>query len=568
MGEHRRLLGVALLFSLFSIGLGLYQPFILRYAVDALEGGDSDARQLTGYALAFLGIGLLSAMTSRWMRLLPMRLIHKINQALRRDVFRHLLRLDDGFYRDQHTGDIMTRMNSDILAIGQMCGQGYLNAVRAVFAFGVSFIIMFRENVEMAVVMAILLPLMSATGFGLILMLRKYWVASQEQFSTISNFTQENFAAMRLIKGFGIEDRQQQRFGDLNAEYLRRNMSLNRIEAPVWPLLGLMFGCGSAVILWIGGRQVIAGELSLGTLLQFQQYLLFLQWPTLSLGWVLSMVVKGRASWGRVQALMDPEPAVADPPRDNSQPLAGDIEFRHVSLQLGGIPVLKDICLTLPEGQTLGITGPTGSGKTLLASLLVRRQDPDEGQVFIGIQDIRSLPVRQLRDYVRVAPQEPFLFSTSLSNNLSFGEVNASAEQIEWASSIAQLHDEVDRFTGGYQTVLGERGVTLSGGQRQRSSIARALLGNPQILILDDTLSAVDTQTEASILRGLLPVLRERTSLMISHRVSTLRYADRIVVLDQGQIIQQGTHAELTAAPGFYRELDIAQRLEARLEAI
>jgi ATP-binding cassette, subfamily B, multidrug efflux pump len=348
------------------------------------------------------------------------------------------------------------------------------------------------------------------------------------------------------------------------------NMSLCKVEAPVWPLLGFLFVLGNLLILLVGGRLVILEEMSMGTLVQFQQYMLYLQWPTLSMGWALSLIMRGRASWGRVKKILDAQPDVRDGEQTNAvlQQVSGDIEYRQVSLEIGGTTLLDDLNFTIPEGMTIGVTGPTGSGKTLLAGLLTRQVDPTSGEVLVGGHDVRTFPLEVLRRDIRTAPQEPFLFSDTLASNISFGLEEPGEETMEWASEIAQMTRDAEDFPSGFETVLGERGVTLSGGQRQRTAIARAVASNPHILVLDDTLSAVDTHTEAEILSRLLPVLKERTSVLISHRVSTLKYAELIIVIENGRVSQMGRHEELTQQEGYYRELDLMQRLEAQLEAI
>jgi ATP-binding cassette, subfamily B, multidrug efflux pump len=330
----------------------------------------------------------------------------------------------------------------------------------------------------------------------------------------------------------------------------------------------LMFALSQILLLWIGGRQIVRGELTLGQFVQIQQNMVFLQWPMLALGWTTNLVQRGLASWKRIRLILDSTPDIRDGDQtDRSLAEArGDIEFLHVSLRRGERTLLRDLNLVIPEGQCLALTGPTGSGKTLLVSLIVRLLDASEGSVVLGGRDVRAYPLDVLRRGIGVAPQEPFLFSDTLANNLAFGLAEADAAEVIRAAEIARLRPDVDGFPQRFETLLGERGVTLSGGQRQRTAIGRALARRPRILILDDVFSAVDTQTEAAILDRLRPELRGRTSILISHRVSTLRTADRIIVLEAGRILQDGTHAELVQQPGYYRELDEVQRLAARLE--
>ena len=507
------------------------------------------------------------------MRRLLLGLANHVEYAIRRDVFDHLTRMDQAFYQRERTGDLMTKMSSDLSAVRELVGQGLLQGSRMVVGFPLAFGVMFATNTRMALIVTALLPFVSILFFFLMRLVRKYYERAQDQFSLISNFAQESFAGIRTLKGFGIEERQRGRFRALNEEYIRRNMTLTRIEEPVWPFMMFLYWVGAVLLLLTGGRQVLDNQLTIGTYVQFQQYLIFLQWPMLALGWTVNILQRGLASWRRIRTILDARPEVADPPgAPDPGSTRGDIEFRGVRLRRGGQLLLDGIDLRVPSGQCLALTGPTGSGKTLLMSLLVRLLDPDEGLVTIGGRDVRAWPLPSLRRRIALAPQEPFLFSDTLANNLAFGlearedALTAHEERVAWAARLAHLEQDVAGFPERYQTVLGERGVTLSGGQRQRTAIGRAVARQPDVLLLDDVFSAVDTQTEAKILEQLLPELRGRTSVLISHRVSTLRHADRIIVLEGGRITQDGSHAQLIAQPGYYRDLDEVQRLAARLE--
>jgi ATP-binding cassette subfamily B protein len=365
------------------------------------------------------------------------------------------------------------------------------------------------------------------------------------------------------------------RFRGLNETYIDLQMKLTRVEEPVWPFMVLMFGMGTLLLLLAGGRLVIEGRLTLGEFVQFNQYLLFLQWPMLALGWTTNLFQRGVASWRRIGTVLGAEPVICD--TEGTDPalveVGGMFQLEGVSYAVDGQVLLRDLSLTLPAGQVVGITGPTGSGKTLLVSLLCRLIDPTSGRILLDGRPLTDYPLATLRARIGLAPQEAFLFSDTLANNIALGLGHAEAgrphpheDKVLWAAGIAHLRDDVELFPRKFETMLGERGVTLSGGQRQRTAISRAIALDPAVLLLDDVFSAVDTQTEARILAGLLPVLQRRTAVLVSHRVSTLKHADRILVLDGGRVVQDGTHAGLVGQPGYYREQDEMQRLEARLE--
>ena len=572
----RALLGFACVAG--YIGTSLWTPSLIGKAIDALQEGQSAAGQFLPLMALFLAASVFAFSISLGMRRLMLGLANRVEHDIRRDIFGHLTGLDQAFFQRERTGDLMTKMTSDLSAVREMVGQGLLQGARISIGFPLAFAIMFATNVQLACVVACLLPLVSLLFFFLIKWIHKFYDACQEQFSTISNFAQETFSGIRTIKGFALEPRQREEFRKHNETYIQRNMTLTRIEEPVWPFMMFLYWLAAVLLLLVAGHQIIAGTLKLSVFVKFQFYLLFLQWPMLALGWTANLFQRGRTSWARIRTILEAEPAIRDSaiasPVERGSSIHGAIQFANVSLRLTDRTVLNQINLVIPEGQCLGITGPTGSGKTLLISLLVRLLDPSEGAVLIGGRDVRILPLADLRRAVGLAPQEPFLFSDTLANNLALGldpvddALITHEDRITRAATIARLSEEVARFPDHYRTLLGERGVTLSGGQRQRTAIGRALAREPQLLILDDVFSAVDTQTESKILEQLLPVLRGRTSILISHRVSTLRHANRILVLEAGRIAQDGSHADLVAQPGYYHDLDEVQRLESKLEEV
>lgn len=567
---HRRRIVVGMAFVCASVTVGLLSPFLTRFAIDTLIAGEASWRLVLFYAGLYVVAALLSAGLALYMRRILLSLGHQVEYEIRRDVFQRLTDLDYYYYSRERTGDLMTRMTSDLNAVREFIGQGVLQGTRTTVGFLLAFGIMFFINLRMAAVMLFLLPSTSLLFFFLLKLIRRRYEESQEQFSTISNFCQESFAGIRTIRGYAIEQRQTGFFTRLNQKYIELKMALNRVERPLWPGMSLLFSFGVVIILWVGGREVIHGRMTVGQFVQFSQYLFMLQWPMLALGWTINLWQRGITSWGRIQSVLEAPAKIATPaqPAPVLESVRGEIRFEQVSLELGGIHALRDIDLQIQPGETIGITGPTGSGKSMLVWLIARLIDPTQGRVTIDNMDVRDVALDDLRRWVGMAPQEAFLFSDTLANNIGFGLEEVDIEKVYAAAELAELHGDVAGFPEQFETMLGERGVTLSGGQRQRAAISRALARNPRILILDDVFSAIDTQTEAAIQARLRPVFSDCTTLIISHRISSLRHADRILVLQDGRISQQGTHRQLVEQPGYYRELDEVQRLQAQLESV
>ncbi len=566
---HRAEIVATVACVLLSVGINLYLPFIMRQVIDGLTERTLDAPALYRLTGVYLVLGVVSVLFSRLLRKLPLKLSHQIEYALRTDVFAHLTRLDQAFYRSERTGDLMTRMSSDVNLVRDAIGQGLLQGIRTIAVLVMASAVMVLTEPALALLVFSLYLPMVAIFFLILRVMQRHQAALQEHVSDVSNFAQESFAGIRCIKGFALERRRNAQFEELNSGLVRKTMLMQTSRQSLWPFMAFWFCLGMILILNLGGRRIIAGTLTLGTLTQFIQYLLYMQWPLLALSWTMSLMQRGKVSWIRIREILDREPALRENGSDTpakAKP-GTSIAFRAVELAIGGRTFLNGIDLDIPAGMTLGITGPTGSGKTLFVSLVARLMDPTSGRVEVGGTDLRDLPLARLRGMIGFAAQEPVLFSRTLEHNIGFGVDKPDKTLIGWAAEIAHLRGDVEGFPDQYQTMLGERGVTLSGGQRQRTAISRAIARRPDILILDDVLSAVDTQTEAAIMGKLQPVMRERTTLFVSHRISTLRYADEIVVIENGRITQRGTHAELVGQPGYYAELNTMQQLQEKLEA-
>ena len=551
-----------MLAGLASIFFFVLTPYFLRLAVDAVQAG----RGFGVYALAIVASAALSGLLSYAMRRLAVVASRQVEYDLRRDLLHHLLTLDRDFYHKHRVGDLMNRLNTDLSAVREMVGPGILMGSRLSFLVLLAFLSMYAVNARLAFYLTLILPgIFLAMRFLLRLIDRRYREA-QEVFDRIITLAQEAFSGIRVVKGYALERRMVAWFQDLNRLYVEKSLALARVEGPLHALLGFLMGFAFLTVLWAGGAMVVRGELSVGELVQFNAYLAQLTWPILGLGWVMALYQRGLTSLRRLFELLDEKPAIRD---EDPLPLAledlsGEVRFEGVGLKRDGRWLLRGLTLTIPEGMTLGITGRTGSGKSLLAALVPRLLDPSEGRVYVGGHEARRIPLAVLRKAVGVAPQEPFLFSETILENIAFGLDEVDRERVEWAARLAGIHEEILAFPKGYETVLGERGITLSGGQRQRVALARALAKRPKILILDDALSAVDAETEARILQGLKTVLGKQTTLLISHRTAALRHADWIIVLDEGRIVEEGTHESLLQAGGLYAEMD---RLQKEVEA-
>ncbi|VGO21259.1 Putative multidrug export ATP-binding/permease protein [Pontiella sulfatireligans] len=583
---------------LVAVGINLYLPYLMRLVIDGLTEHSLDQAALVRLLATYLGLGVVSVVFSRLLRKIPLKLSHKIEYELRADVFEHLTGLDQEYFRGERTGDLMTRMSSDVNLVRDAIGQGLLQGIRTVAVLVLASIVMALTEPSLALlVVALYLP-MVGIFFLILRVMRVRQKDLQEHVSEVSNFSQESFSGIRCIKGFALERRRNAQFEELNSGLIKKTMMMQASRQSLWPFMAFWFCLGMILILNLGGRKIIAGELTLGTLTQFIQYLLYMQWPLLALSWTTSLMQRGKVSWDRIREILDREPKIkhrtsnVEPDEFRSQNMepqnvevdgrspsefdipcstfcgstSSSIEFHNVGLTIDGREFLHNVFLEIPAGTTLGITGPTGSGKTLLVSLVARLMDATNGAVKVGGTDVRDLPLGQLRGMIGFAAQEPVLFSRTLEHNIGFGVVKPDKDLIGWAAEVAHLRSDVESFPEQYQTMLGERGVTLSGGQRQRTAISRAIARRPGILILDDVLSAVDTQTEAAIMEKLQPVMNERTTLFVSHRISTLHYADEIIVIEDGRITQRGSHAELIRQPGYYAELNTMQQLEEKLE--
>lgn len=545
----------------------LLPPLLLQQAIDGLSQRE-DAATLTRYALLIIGLAIVAGVFKFASRYVINSVSRYTEYEMRSDLFQHFQRLDLGYFQQRKIGDLVARATNDLTAVRQMLGPGISNLCNTTVAFTVTAIAMFSISGRLTLYSLTIMPLLSVFFFAVGRSIRIRFRRVQDQFGEVSARAQENFSGIRVVKAYAQEKYELAAFNALNEEYVRRSISFARIDSLLWPTMYFLSGLAVAILLWRGGIDVIEGRITLGQLVRFNTYLASLSWPMIALGWTVNLLQQGSASMARIQEVRTAVPAIRDTEETlpDAAPTRGEIEFRHVSLAYQDAEALHDINLRVPASSSLGIVGPTGAGKSSLVNALSRVFDVTDGAILIDGIDIRRFPLVKLREAIGYVPQDNFLFSLSIAENVGFGLAQIDEQQLQHALEISQLGKDVVDFPQGTRTLLGERGVTLSGGQKQRTGIARAIAKNPLILILDDAMSSVDTNTEAAILRGLRQEMQGRTSVVIAHRISTIKDLDQIIVLDDGRITERGTHEHLLALDGLYADMYRQQLLGEELE--
>jgi len=571
LARHRGALlrGTACLLA--TTALSVASPWILRLAVDDLVVAVTRSK-LALYSSVLVGLVAIEGVFRYGMRTILIGLSREVEYSLRSDLFAHLTRLDARYYQRNRIGDLMSRSMSDLSAVRMVLGPGIMYTATTVATFVGTVALMVRISPRLLVISLLPLVLVSLLVRYFGRRIHDRFEGVQAQLSTMTALVHENLSGARVVRAYAQERAELERFAVVNEEYVRRNRRLVRMYGALYPGIQLLMGTGTVVVLWLGGRQVVAGAISLGEFVAFGAYLTMLHWPMIALGWVVNIFERGEASMGRLVEVLDSAPAIRDDGAPAVAPIRGELEVRNLTFAYDPErPVLRDVSLKVPAGATVAIVGATGSGKSTLAGLLPRLFDPPPGTVFVDGVDVRLLPLAQLREAIGFVPQETFLFSATVRENVAFGlpaSVPADDVQrrVEAAADVAQLAKDVADFPRGYDTLVGERGLTLSGGQKQRTALARALASGPRILVLDDALSAVDTYTEEEILRGLRAAGRTRTTVLVSHRISTVKDADLIVVLADGRVVEHGRHEQLVAGGGYYAELHRRQLLSEEME--
>jgi ATP-binding cassette subfamily B multidrug efflux pump len=572
--NHRRQLILGLLSVLASVVVGMANPLLVGRAIDSLR--ETVTRQsLLNYGLLIIGVSLVQGVFSYLQRMILVGMSRDIELEIRNQYFANLESQPAGFFHDHPTGDLMARATNDLQAVRMLCGPAIMYSFNTLFVAAGALFFMARIHAGLTLLALCTMPVVAWVTHFFGSRIHQLFTGVQEKFSDISARVQENLAGVRVVRAYAQEEREMSDFERTNEAYLEGNRRLIGWTVAFHPLLQGLIGLGFVAVLWYGGGLVIGGTITLGEFVTFNFFLGKLVWPMIAIGWVINLAQRGTASLVRIRSILDTPPAIRDEepladPGPSPGEIRGEVRFDRLTFSYrdGLPPVLRDVDVQVAAGQTVALVGRTGSGKSTVLALIPRLFDPPEGTLFVDGIDVRRIPLARLRSAIGMVPQETFLFSSTIRENITLGRPEATVEEVMEAARIAGLESDLVLFPNGLDTVVGERGITLSGGQKQRVALARAVLRNPRVLLLDDCLSAVDTHTEEQILRNLRDVFQGRTVFLVSHRISTVKDADLILVIDEGRIVERGTHEYLTAAGGLYADLHQRQLLEEELASV
>jgi ATP-binding cassette subfamily B multidrug efflux pump len=572
--KYRYRLIIGIIITIIAKIFALFTPRLIGSSInvvsDRLNGKISQVLftdELMVNILYLLGAAIIAGLFTFLMRQTIINVSRYIEYDLKNEIYEHYQVLSLNFYKSNRTGDLMNRISEDVGKVRMYVGPAIMYTMNTITLFVVALIYMINTAPKLTLYTLLPLPILSVAIYKLSRLINKRSTIVQQSLSTLSTYTQETFSGISVIKSYGIEPRTNDEFENLSAQNRQKQINLTKVQALFFPMMILLIGISNLLVIYIGGIQYINGEIeNIGTIAEFIIYVNMLTWPVATVGWVTSLVQQAEASQQRINEFLQTEPEIKNQTTELT-PIQGDIEFKHVSFVYPdtNIKALKDVSFKLKSGDTLAILGKTGSGKSTILDLIGRLYDIDSGEILIDDTPISELNLYSLRHSIGYVPQDAFLFSDSIKNNIKFGKEDATDDEVIEAAKNARVHKNIIEFSKGYDTVLGERGITLSGGQKQRVSIARAIIKKPQILLFDDCLSAVDTETEEKILKNLVKLTKDKTTIIVSHRVSSAKNADQIIVLEDGRVIQSGNHDSLINTDGYYRELYINQLSEKEM---